>query len=306
MTLNAPTIWNDNGITAGWQNALTRKVLDKALPPGTQLHSGTSDLLSHVPTITVQMRAAYPGMAVLVAIAAAWNGSDPTDAWNQVATMCVQLGIPELQFDLEGDGWVHVARGILQRALASVHANHPTLILTVTSYGQPLYIPNVFPPPTSTGYSNAWGPVEQEYGGVDGPTSASFYQTYWGASPPVTDWLVGYRSLARSIANEWVGKGLLYLRPGYGRGGYVQLHACVTDSLCAVAVCTDQTRWWNLGSSTSADDSGVRALWSCCALERAGYRGPNAVYDYQRDHPPLVVDGRCGPKTQASLGVVWP
>ncbi len=39
------------------------------------------------------------------------------------------------------------------------------------------------------------------------------------------------------------------------------------------------------------------------ALHAQGYHGPAAVWMFQKDHPPLVIDGKCGPKTMAALGV---
>lgn len=306
MTISAPTLWNYDGIQHAWDSPLVRKALDKAQPPREWLHSSPSNLVSEAPRIIDASRAAYPNTEVAIAIAGSTDGPNPTNAWLRVGALCDAHDIGKLQFDIEGDTWIHRPAGTLRNALNAVHEKYPKLELTVNGYGQPLYIPNVFPPPAMTGFSNDWANIMAEFGGIDAPTLAYYLQVYYATTPLPDDWLLGLRSWARAHANMAVALGRWIIRPGLRWEGYQQMHNCRTDTLCAVAVLFNVCNWWALnGAAGYSDDMGIRAMWAIAELERKGFIGPNAILDFQRKAG-LTVDGRVGPKTLAALGVVWP
>lgn len=301
-----PELWNDNGILYAWKSPLVQTILAKAQPPGMWLHSGSSDLVTNTPTIASESRKLAPQREVRVAIAAGSGSSGSLDAWRRVCAMCVQNGITHVQLDIEGKSW-ESQTDRLASILTTLAREFPTIQFSISTYGQPLFIPNVLPPPTSTGFSTTYGPVLHAMLGIEAPPVAVFEQVYFAETPPEKDWMIGLRSQARSRSNYAVAVAEGYVSPEKSFNIECQLHNSRCDSLCSVAVWSDtETSWWALnGNPAYSDDSGVQALWSCCELERRGYTGPGSIIRFQRDNG-LVVDNRVGPATRAALGVSWP
>ncbi len=307
MPQNAPTLWTGQptGPLYAWNDPRVRAVLDKALPPALQMHAGPIWLRDNLGSLADKMRAAYPGIRPFVAIAGDASGPDPSDEWADVATACAAANVDTIIPDPESQ-WVTRPAGMLLKSLLAIRKANPTIRIWTTTFGQIERIPNIFPPPTETGFSDNF--PTQEMLGQASPCTLTLPQVYFADDDNVIPATRGRgpRSYARSVANYIAMWALGKVRPDMDLQGYLQLHGCRVDDLCTVAQMWDVCGWWVLSYPTTGyDTEGVRALWAMCELFRLGYTSRNAIVEFQRAAG-LTPDGVVGPKTLAALGVVWP
>jgi hypothetical protein len=303
MTLSAPELWNDAGPDVAFASKDVRALLDLAQPPELWPHAGPDWLAAKGASLTTNIRTAYPTMSVGWAVAGDADGPDPTTAWVRATQAAWAAGIRMMNFNCES-GWFARNPGTLAHALNAVVAAAPDMELCLDTAGQPLYIPNVFPPPSMTGNSDQYAHVLRESVGLNAPLSILVLQVYYSASVLPTTRGAGPRSLARSIANRAVAVAQDDISPGCTFESEQQLHGCRCDDLVNVATQSAIRAWWWAlnGGSAYVDQEGSWALQSVCALHRLGFDGPLAVFHFQKANN-LVADNVCGPKTRAALGV---
>lgn len=303
MTKPAPALYASNPQQA-FDAPRVRKLLDLARPPSLQEHGGWEWLVKDNGKLANEIRAKYPGTEPWYAVQGDGCGADPGPEWTDVGKAAVDAGVTTYVIDTETTKYPN---GIVRAAVKQVRAACPTLRVLVTSFGQPLYIPNVFPPPVDSGYSNDYAHELQELCGIDSPVSGYMAQVYYSPKdniPPTTRG-VGPRSQARSRANLSVAIADGYMRPGLEQLGYQQLHGCRCDDLCFVGVQYEDLGMWALSTSDPYfDTDGENALRALCELHKRGYDGGDAIIRFQRDNPPLVVDGIMGPATLRALGIL--
>jgi putative peptidoglycan binding protein len=303
MTISAPALWNDNGPDVPWKTPSVRAVLDKSRPPVLQVHAGPIWLATKGGALTTEIRAAYPGIRVWWAIAGDAYGPDPSQEWAQAATAAGAAVVTTICPDPED--WTTRPAGMLRKSVNAIRTANPTIEILPNTWAQPLRVPNVFPPPAETGYSDAYPLAELL--GQGSPCNGVMRQVYYD-DPDIgipTERGRGPRSLARSTSDYAVALAEGKIRGDTALEGYQQMHGCRCDDLCTVAQSFRICGWWVLNYLKDFDADGVRAMWAVCELERRGYGGGNGIVQFQLAAG-LTPDGIVGPKTLAALGVVWP
>ena len=207
-----------------------------------------------------------------------------------IADGAASLGIGHVCFDPEAawKGATIAERNdldtIAREALARIRIKHPTMQLSVTTYG---WIARA----RGIGGHSMWASRGWLSGGA-------WYvsQNYdRGPGQLVNGEIAGLESFASLKAS-------LACDAQTERFCEVQTHHNTVAELVTVGTSTPATFWWAAGKEELFDAKGGTAWRAATALYRAGYWGDGCVAKFQRDRG-LVADGKVGPLTLAALNV---
>lgn len=308
-----PTLWDGDGIENAWLQ--TQDLLRALEPPALQLH--TTDPLR----VTTRVRLALPRAQLVIGVGIDWIARDVAQSrqpvtwglrrFEDLAQRAADAGAVAIMWNAEG-GWKTPPTGEARRRLhevatqgtAQVAQRFPELAQWLTSYDHPTY--------HSTFNWSDWI-------GRNSKVTRVFPQVY--AAPG--DGLLAHRGAlprreARALASWQAAVRAGWIQPDAPAGTpedaadvdwcpYYQLHSVtmtdtVQSSLRHLGDPQDAAgrtvSFWALRSRSDRD--GRRALAGIIALDRLGYRGPDAVRRFQTEHPACGdADDVYGPKTES-------
>ena len=280
-----PTLWSGTGAFGPawcWGQPRVRRLFDDARPPGGRIHADGFSLAKHGGKLADEMRSALGEFDPWFAIAGDAYSPNQQRSWVAAAHAAKAAGVRVLELNPEAASKstkfgltiadrVKHARELVQ----AVHEAEPSLILAHTAYREP-HAHKTYP-----------------YGGYLGPgTPVAFH------SPQ----MFGARadSSVRADRSCKILEAAGVLAPGLPVHGYFSTDAPLAV-VCAAAVRYQTQGFWVLrpGDITADSYTAIRVL---SELHRRGYRGPDAIKQFQRDHG-LKSDGVVGPLTLAALGI---
>lgn len=300
MTLARVTVWSDKGATKAYDDPRTRRFLDATRPQIITLHSDPRLLASDGGgALTQRVRRDYPDARVWWGVQGDSHGPDPQRAWVTCAVAAEALDVECVELNCE-TGWRRAKRPqgyvIARRALLAMRAAAPHVVLGHTAFDGPVNFVH-----------RRIGPIKLRWGyGGDYP-----WRGFLGEATPV-DWTapqvyaaprIGSASRASILARldkhqrSWrlaLTQGLVSAR--VARHIYLQSHHTDTSGLVTAAESAEVAAFWC--APNRIDDAGRRAVAAVSLLHRGGM----TVREFQGLNG-LTVDGVCGPRTLAALGV---
>lgn len=286
MTESIVTLWSDVSLEAAVTSARTGAILTACKPQGVQLHARASTLASEGERSTRYVRARWPAVEVLWAIAGDWlvpNDPGPVPGWADAGRAAQAAGVPRLQLNCES-AWLDKPE-VAAVAVRDLAAQVPGLELTFTSYGAPL-----------EHLALPWQAFLARWRGVPTPIRESAFQTYFASQSHKADRAYSERWVSTYQGDIALAYGRGIISPRVARAVYLQAYWAPCTGLCEAAAGAERVYWWT--APLHADTEG---LWAVASLAEL-YRRDRTVAEFQQEAG-LVVDGLVGPKTRAALGV---
>jgi hypothetical protein len=304
-----PVIYNSDDLLAGWRAARADLLLLK--PQAVCLHGGPNALLdqhSGARVTTAAIHADLLGTKIVVAVGCdGWladyhggrcNEQQVVEHLLDGAQIANDLG-GEVIFDAEEEWKLHPdsSAHIATLVLAGCLSRYPDLAQYHTSYGNVVAVR--LP-------SGKWwgGQSPYPFKAWCGPASsviAEIWQSYFAAKTGVAPRGSGQHAL--DLSRQSVAAGVVQglVKAGMPDMAYVQLHH--SHELDIIDVGLQRATIFGWAYPTRVDDRGRLAFRVLCALHALGFWGPTAIMDFQRATGVLKVDGICGAKTLAALGI---
>lgn len=302
------TLWHADGLDEAW-NPAVEELLSIARPQVVQLHSAPRGHQRYVRAVANAVRRSLPGVRLWLGVACdGWlwewaRGSCTRGSAQRHLTECArlahELGAEAICWDGEAAYREHPSRGreLARAVLEETSAEHPALAQVFTSYDHPHYHPDPWRSWCYPG-SPVTAALPQVYaapGGID-------VIAHRGAFPRREK--TAFASWQAVVCSAWVGGDVASDAGVVDRAldwyPYLQGHSVPAIDAIPFALRHALTSWWALPSRL--DREGRTALIAACVLRRLGYVGAHAVARFQ-SNARLAVDGVCGPKTLAALGL---